>query len=1001
MTSIKYIKSILRLVVALALLFSSNFIQSQVDMTKVENNLTGNIYTDFEAMQDKSRIDIALSSSLKLIVQPYYGYLKNGDSGREITLVFNEKGKSGKLKIELESLGQRESFTLILSKDILEYKFLLPAGIGVTTDDKVEITISGSGLNISKTITIPKKRQWTVYLYPHSHVDIGYTNTQKNAEIIHARNLVNGIKLATNTVNYPDGARYLWNPEVLWPFERYLGNATPEEKRAIIDGVRKGYLRLDAGYANIMTSAASDEQLIEFFRYKTLYEKLTDKPIETLVQVDVPGMSWGMVPVAAKKGIKYVLSLNNGSDRVGHSTEQSFKPFWWADESGKNKVLFYQAGSYNPGALIKGYLFWPSMAGQTDPAKLLQIVKTENPRENFIDGYINKILPELEGSDYYPYDIFAMSWAMADNTPIDADLPEAVKSWNAEYAYPKLIIAGATDFMHAFDEKYGDGLPILKGDFTEYWTDGLGTAAKYSGMNRNTMERLVQAETLWTMLQPGKPAPSETFNEAWRNVILGTEHTWAYMAPDQQPLSDEILQVKLDHFETAEKLSHELLSKAMDPVQKTEGSTFGIFNTLSWNRSGVVKINRGQAKDYNSVFDNEGNRISSQILSNGDMLFLANNVPAFGSKKYKLSHKKDRANVNIAKENVLDNGIVRVSIDTITGDIGSIIRGGKEFVKLKGKSKVNTYKYLHGDDSPDKATSTTSVKYRIMENGPLLARIVIEAEAEGCNNLLREITLYKDQAYIEIKNTVDKIAITDKEGVHFGFAFDIENPKMVSDIPWGIMEIEKDQILGANKNWITTQRWVDISNDKSGVAWSSLDAPMFEVNDITANILGSASDSNQWISHLKPNGTIYSWALNNHWHTNFQLSQGGRIVFRYAILPYNTKGDLASSNRFGLEQFRPLVISAVKDDFNPQQVLGIDGNPSVTVSVFKPSKDGKSALLRIRSISKQDEMVKLNWYKNKPSFVNVYDISDNTIKEKIDDSLMIPAMDFVTLNVVW
>ena len=89
-------------------------------------------------------------------------------------------------------------------------------------------------------------------------------------------------------------------------------------------------------------------------------------------------------------------------------------------------MLFLQAGSYNPGALIKGN-FWPAMLGQTDPNKLPIIIKTDKPRENFVEPYINKVLPELEKSDFYPYDIFVMSWAMADNTPIDADLPDAVK----------------------------------------------------------------------------------------------------------------------------------------------------------------------------------------------------------------------------------------------------------------------------------------------------------------------------------------------------------------------------------------------------------------------------------------------------------------------------------------------------------------------------------------------------------------------------------------------
>ena len=147
-------------------------------------------------------------------------------------------------------------------------------------------------------------------------------------------------------------------------------------------------------------------------------------------------------------------------------------------------MLFLQAGSYNPGALIKGKNFWPAMLGQTDPNKLPIIIKTDKPRENFVEPYINKVLPELEKSDFYPYDIFVMSWAMADNTPIDADLPDAVKSWNEEYAFPRLVIASSTDILNDFEKKYGDELPELRGDFTEYWTDGLGTAAKQTAMNR-------------------------------------------------------------------------------------------------------------------------------------------------------------------------------------------------------------------------------------------------------------------------------------------------------------------------------------------------------------------------------------------------------------------------------------------------------------------------------------------------------------------------------------
>ncbi|MDO5977885.1 glycoside hydrolase family 38 C-terminal domain-containing protein [Flavivirga spongiicola] len=968
---------------------------------KITNNLTGNVSTDFFNMPEDKRLTTIINDSITCVTQPYFKYHENGKAGREIKLVFKENTYTGKLKVALTSKKNKKRYVLDLVKEVDEYSLLLEEGLSVNQDDVIDISIKIGDTSISKKITVPKKRLWTVYLYPHSHIDIGYTNTQKNCEIIHTRNLVNGIKLGEKTANYPKGSQYLWNPEGLWPVERYLNKASEEEKKMIIEGVQKGYLRLDAGYANIMTSDTNGEELIEYLKFGKKYEKLTGKPIETLVQVDVPGMTWGVVPVASKMGIKYCLSFNNGYDRVGRSTLHSFKPFWWSDVTGKNKMLFLQAGSYNPGALIKGHKFWPKMAGQTDPSKLLQIVKTENPRENFVEPYINKILPQLEASDYYPYDIFVMSWAMADNTPIDADLPDAVKSWNEEYAYPKLVIAGATDILKTFERKYGDDLPELKGDFTEHWTDGLGTAARQTAINRETKERLLQAETLWTMLKPTIPVNREKFDEAWRNVILGTEHTWCYMVPDQQPLSGEILDVKFDHFEKSKKFSQELLLEALDAVAKKDSEVFGVFNTLSWNRSGVVKVPAGQSKNYNSVLNEKGVFVESQKLSTGELLFYVKNIPAYGTKKYRLTRTDKKASEILAKENVLDNGIVKVTIDNETGDISSIVRDGEEFVKQGSGFSVNNYKYLKGNDSPDKAFGTSNSAYSIKENGPLVATIVVESDAEGANKLIREVTVIKNEPYIEINNIVDKIDIKDKEGVHFGFAFNMKNPKMVADIPWGKIEIDKEQLLGANRNWITVRRWVDISEGTKSVAWTSLDVPVFEVGDIRANIIGSASESKEWVPKLEPNGIIYSWAMNNHWHTNFQLSQKGRHSFKYAILPYNTESNIALANHFGNEQFQPLVVSAIEKGVDETSLLEIIGNPLVFSTVFKTSEDGKSALIRLRSLSDRDELVDLDWKSKKPSGVYSYNMRNGNQGEHLKGKITVPALDFLTLKVVW
>ena len=851
-------------------------------------------------------------ASIECKVQPYYRHRPDGRPGREVILKFADGKFSGKGSVEISCQGATEVVQLDTREPIDSLIVLLPDGVAVNSASEVKFILRSGKREIMSSTNVPPKRQWTVYIYPHSHVDIGYTNTHENVELIHKRNLIYGIDLAKKTQDYPPDSRYLWNPEVLWPVERYLRNATPPQKQAIVEAVQKGWLHLDAGYVHTNTTAAADEELFEFFRECMSMEKLTGKKIETLVQVDIPGMSWGVVPVAAEMGIKYCLAMNNGSDRVGLSTDLSFKPFWWQGPDGKSKILFFQPGSYNPGAVYKGFQYWPLMAGHTDSATLLKIVKTDNPRAYFIDKYLEDKLPMLEKSDYYPYDIFLMTWAMADNTPIDADLPDAVKSWNDDYAYPHLVIASATQMMQAFELKYGDKLPVLSGDFTEYWTDGLGTAAKQTSMNRSSKERLIQAETLWSMLNPSTPAPRKEISEAWRNIIMGTEHTWCYMDPRQQPITNDILKVKFGFFQQGEDISKAVLERSLKNVSADGSREIGVFNTLSWSRGGLVYLTPVQADKFNSVEDTQGKYVTSQKLSTGELVFLASQVPALGSKKYILKEQKVKNVDGIAFGNVLDNGIVKVVIDKQTGDIKSFVNGNYEFADNYSSTLLNSYRYLNGEDSPGKATAAQNVKISVKENGPLLATLLITSEAEGCRSLTREVTLISGQSHLEIKNTVDKIALTEKEGIHFGFGFNIPSPVTKFDIPWGIVELEKDQLAAANRNWITFQRWLDISNEERGITFCSLDAPMFENGTITANVLGAATNSPRWIRKLEPSPTIYSWALNNHWHTNFPLSQEGVISFRYRILPHNSKYDAASANRFGLEQAQPLIATTLK-----------------------------------------------------------------------------------------
>ena len=719
-----------------------------------------------------------------------------------------------------------------------------------------------------------------------------------------------------------------------------------------------------------------------------------------MVQVDIPGVFWGVVSAANQLGISYCLSLFNGYDRTGLSPELSFKPFWWIGPDGKSKVLFLQPGSYNPGALAKGKYFWPKLAGQTDRSKLIPIVQTDNPRANFVDYYLNEMLPKLEKDKDYPYDVFPMTWCMADNTPIDVDLPDAVKSWNEEYAYPHLRICTATEMMQAF-EKYADQLPTLQGDYTEYWTDGLGTSAEKTGESREVKEKLVQAEILWSILQPDKEEPTDLIEEAWRNIILSTEHTWAYMAPAQQPISDNILKTKLGYFEKAKELTNQVMNMAYKQIEDTNSDIVTVFNTNTWEQSGLVTLSKEIAATYQSLQDTDGKEVICQKLSSGELVFMAENVPALGCKTFKLKKEALPNRSWKSSGTTLNNGIVEVTVDPTTGDVTKLVHKGEEFFDSESLSALNSFRYLEGGNNSARALKDTDIQVSVGEQGELVNSLIVTSKAKGCNSLKREIRLTKGSACVEFNNVVDKQAIVEKEGIHFGFAFDIPRGKVRVNIPWGVMELEKDQLKAGNRNWIALQRWLNISNENKGITWCSMNACTFESGDMTANIIGGAAGSPKWIRQIQPSSVIYSWALNNHWHTNFRLSQDGKINFKYRVLPHTGAYDVVRSHRFAMEQYRPLVAVQTRKEFKPKNPFSIDGSDKIVLSNYQIQDNGKSNTIRLLSLSENDEEVSLLWAKKQPKSITYVDNGEKIKLPKKETRITVPAKGIRTLQIEW
>jgi hypothetical protein len=815
----------------------------------------------------------------------------------------------------------------------------------------------------------------TIHLLHHSHVDIGYTHVQDEVKQIQWKNLESAISLAEQTAAYPVGSRFKWNSEVMWPVETYLREQTPDKVKKMKEAISRGWIDLDAFYANTLTELCSTEELVRLTADARRISSECGVMIRSAMVSDIPGWSWGIVPVLAVSGVKYLSLGTNTFDRIGSIIKDwGDRPFYWVSPSGEEKILCWIHG--------KGYSMFHTG------------LKYDELKFRLDEGKIFSYMNDLYNNNY-PYEIITLRYNIgSDNGPADPTLSNAVREWNERYVTPKIKIMTVTESFAEFEKMYGDKIPSVSGAFTGYWEDGAASSAFETAINRKAALDINAACALMVMNNNSGFQP-EKIDEAWRNVLLFDEHTWGSwnsISDPENPFTLSQWANKRQFAFDAGRQSKELIENSLGtkPDATTLIKKIEVINTHSWMVSDMVTIPESLNIPGIKITDSSGKQVPSQKLSTGDVVFIAENVPPVGSRIYTIEKEEAMAaSVNKITDNI-ENSRFLLKVNPSNGSIEKLLIkiNNTDLVNRDNIPGLNSYYYVSGRlpsniSSPDKSFS------EIVENGPVTSVIRVKTSAKGSRSITNYYQLVTGLDKIMIRTDIDKEKIYTPEGVHLGFPFNVPEGVIHFDLGYGIYRPEADQLNAACRNYFTPEKWVDISNQDYGVTLVSKDAPLFETGEITtdANAYG-------WLSTARLSNTVYSYVMNNYWGTNYKATQDGVVSFRYSLHPHGMFNS-SEAEKLATQECEPLVVVPAAENSKEKAPLFLVGGRGIVVTALIPQPDGY--LIRLFNSGGDPALIDIEW-QEKPSEVFMSDFDGNATGSFANGEFL-PAWGIRTLRI--
>jgi alpha-mannosidase len=360
------------------------------------------------------------------------------------------------------------------------------------------------------------------------------------------------------------------------------------------------------------------------------------------------------------------------------------------------------------------------------------------------------------------------------------------------------------------------------------------------------------------------------------------------------------------------------------------------------------------------VTDDRGKRLRCQKLLSGELAVLVENVPPFSAERIsvKPGNQRRRHGAWVGHAG-LSTRTMTLRFGPLTGTITRFYSNtlGRELIDSTASTGANALTYILGTDTSD-TSFLHNVNMRSVDNGDLVASLLIQGDLAGADEYACLVRVVDGLDRVDITHWITKTAQRKKEGLHLLFPFEVPNGTRRYDVANSIVRVDSDQLAGVCKNFFSIQSWMDVSNPTFGVTVATLDAPIAEFGEITAE--------QPWRKNAAEGSTLISYLLNNYWHTNFRADQAGDLTFRYSIYPH-LKFDPVVAAKEGKERREPLIVAPAPGGLQALTSVCKLSNDRIICQSIKPTGNGKDCLLFLYNPSNQAQSCSIQWKKEKPA----------------------------------